>query len=658
MGVVDEIKSRLDIVEFISAYAPSLKKAGRTYKGLCPFHAEKTPSFIVFPDTQTWHCFGACGVGGDIFGFLMRREGYDFPEALKVLADKAGVLLQERSPEALETDKIRHRLLEIMSAAAAFFYEQLTAAPEGAFAREYIAGRGLSQAIIHRFQLGYAPNQWEALKAHLLKKGYAEADLVSAGLLVVKEDGSAKYDRFRDRFMVPIRDVQGDVIGFGARALREGQMPKYLNSPQSALFDKSATLFALDVAKGAIRDGGQAVIVEGYMDALQAHERGFTNVVAEMGTALTEPQLHLLKRFTNRFVLALDADTAGSAATLRGINVARESLAQGNVPVPTAGGLIRYENRLDADIRIAALPPGKKDPDDVLKDGPAAWQNVIDQAVPLVDYYIRAVTADLDLTTAKGKTAAVQAVMPVLQELKNPVEQNNYLLELARLVKIEERTLRAELQRGPAKTNRPAAKPIVPTPPPVAPAEPSANKTAPGVGLEETCLAMLIGQPVVLDRVNQKLYNNQAEVLAVEDFTNVENGALFLIIKKWAVSPAATLDALIEQVNHHLEGRLALLVDLWHSQPKPKDSSTGPTIDDVEKALPQIILRMRREKQEARIEKLSFLLADASTAGDGEAELNYKRMVSEVKTAINKLDKAKDALSIMGRRRIEEKYSG
>lgn len=657
MGVVDEIKSRLDIVEFISAYAPSLKKAGRTYKGLCPFHAEKTPSFIVFPETQTWHCFGACGVGGDIFGFLMRREGYDFPEALKVLADKAGVLLPERSAEAQESDKTRRRLLEIMSAASEFFYEQLTVSPEGAFAREYITGRGLSQTTIHRFQLGYAPNQWEALKLRLLKKGYTEADMVSTGLLVVKEDGSAKYDRFRDRFMVPIRDVQGDVIGFGARALREGQMPKYLNSPQSALFDKSATLFALDVAKGAIRDKGQAVIVEGYMDALQAHERGFTNVVAEMGTALTEPQLHLLKRFTSHFVLALDADKAGSAATLRGINVARESLAQENVPVPTAGGLIRYENRLNADIRIAALPPGKKDPDDVLKEGPSAWQTVIDQATPLVDYYIKAVTADLDLSTAKGKTAAVQAVMPVLQELKNPVEQNNYLLELARLVKIEERTLRAELQRGPAKTNRPPAKPAAPTPPPAgAPEEAAATKTTPVAGLEETCLAMLIGAPAILDRVNQKLYNNQAEVLAVEDFANVENGALFLVIKKWAVSPAAALETLVEQVNPHLEGRLALLINQWHSQPKHRPQEIS--LDDAEKALSQIILRMRREKQEARIEKLSFLLADASAAGDQEAELNYKRMVSEVKTAINKLDKAKDALSIMGRRRFEEKYSG
>lgn len=655
MGVVDEIKSRLDIVEFISAYAPSLKKAGRTYKGLCPFHAEKTPSFIVFPETQTWHCFGACGAGGDIFGFLMRREGYDFAEALKVLADKAGVLLHERSAEALETDKIRRRLLEIMSAAATFFYEQLTAVPEGAFAREYIAGRGLSQATIHRFQLGYAPNQWDALKLHLLKKGYAEPDLVSAGLLVVKEDGSAGYDRFRDRFMVPIRDVQGDVIGFGARALHEGQVPKYLNSPQSALFDKSATLFALDVAKNAIREGGQAVIVEGYMDALQAHERGFTNVVAEMGTALTEAQLHLLKRFTSRFVLALDADTAGSAATLRGINVARESLSQENVPVPTAGGLIRYENRLDADIRIAALPPGKKDPDDVLKEGPQAWQAVIDQAAPLVDYYIKAVTAGLDLTTAKGKTAAVQAIMPILQELKNPVEQNNYLLELARLVKIEERTLRAELQRAPAKTNRP----VVAKPPAIAPEETAAGKTAPACGLEEICLAMLIGQPAVLDRVNQKLYNNKVEILAVEDFANVENGALFLIIKKWAVSQPATLDALIEQVSHHLEGRLALLIDQWHSQTRRQaDSTRPPTIEEVEKQLPQIILRLRRQQQEARIEKLSFLLADATSAGDQEAELNYKRMVSEVKTAINKLDKAKDALSIMGRRRIEEKYSG
>jgi DNA primase len=648
MSVVDEVKSRLDIVDFVASYVPSLKKAGRTYKGLCPFHTEKTPSFVVFPDTQTWHCFGACGTGGDIFTFIMRQEGLDFGETLKFLAAKAGVPLRERSPEEIEADQARQKLLEIVAAASTFFHEQLLNSPEASFVRDYVSERGLSVQTVHQFQLGYAPNQWDALKLYLQGKGYTEADLVAAGLLVTREDGSPGYDRFRNRLVVPIRDLQGRVIGFGARALHENQAPKYLNSPQSALFDKSAILYALDVAKNAIRDTGQAVIVEGYMDVLQAHERGYANVVAQMGTALTEQQLKLLKRYAKQFVLALDADSAGSAATLRGINVARESLAEEVVPVPTARGLIRYEERLEADIRIASLPPGQ-DPDDVLKEGPEAWQKLVDQALPLVDYYIQTITADLDLTTAKGKARAVQELMPLLREVRNSVEQEHYLQQLARLVKIDERTLKAELQRTPGlhtQANKPPqASQLTP-----AEAETVVAPSTPVYGLEEYCLAMLIGQPAVLNVVNQKLYNNQVDVLATDDFQKIENRALFLTIKKWALDQNATLDSLVEMVDEHLEGQLATLMDLWYRQPTP------PT-EYVENELPKIILRMRQQQLKKQIRELNLLQKEALESGDREAALNFRRLISETTQAQrNFLEKAQDALSIMGRRRTEEKY--
>ena len=444
MSVVDEIKARLDIVEVISGYLPSLKKAGRTYKAPCPFHNEKTPSFVVFPETQSWHCFGACGTGGDLFGFVMKQEGLDFRGALEFLAAKAGVSLQEKTPDMIEADKARQRLLEMMAAAAAYFHDLLLKSPQAGFSREYLSGRGLGDRVINQFQLGYALDQWEALKAHLTAKGYTDQDLLNGGLLVERDDGSPGYDRFRHRLMIPIRDGRGQVIGFGARALNDDQVPKYLNSPQTTLFDKSAVLYGLDMARRAMRDAGQVVIVEGYLDVLQAHQQGQANVIAQMGTALTETQLKQLQRHTKKMILALDADTAGSSATLRGINTAREVLDE-MVAVPTARGLIRYESRLKVDIRVATLPPGK-DPDDILKADLSTWQHLIDSALPLVDYFIRQTAAELDMETAQGKSQAVQVILPVIREVSDAVQQDHYLRQLASLVKIDERTLRTELQ--------------------------------------------------------------------------------------------------------------------------------------------------------------------------------------------------------------------
>jgi len=649
VSAADEIKSRLDIVDFISGYVPSLKRAGKTYKGLCPFHSEKTPSFVVYPDQQTWHCYGACSTGGDIFSFVMKREGYDFVEALKVLAAKAGVPLEERSPEATEADQRQKKLLEMVAVTAQFFHRQLLQSPQAEFCREYVARRGLSQKTIVAFQLGYAPNQWEALKTFLLQRGYSEQDMIAGGVLVTKEENRPGYDRFRDRFVVPIRDVRGRVVGFGARALRDGQQPKYLNSPQSILFDKSAILFGLDVAKSAIRDLEQAVIVEGYMDALQAHEHGFGNVVAEMGTALTERQLKQLKRFTPRFVLALDSDNAGSTATLRGINLAREALSETVVPIPTPQGLIRYEGRLDAEIYVATMPVGK-DPDDVLRQDPSLWKTAITQAMPLVDYYIQSITSGVDLTTAKGKSGAIKEIMPLLREISSPVEQAHYLQQLARLVTIDERTLRAELQRAAGPT---------PSLPP-SPAIPFAEKTglstngkfppvtkATDIGAEELCLAMIVGKPEMLSQMNRKLFDNGIDVLAVADFVKRENGELFLGLKQWAVTEHPTTETLLASVPTVLQGHLAAIMTLWHEQPQKLPD------EYVQKELPKMVVRMRRRRLERDVAALNMSQIDALEAGDRTQASHFQQLISEIKTTLKLLDKAYDALSIMGRRRTE-----
>jgi len=367
MSVIDEVKSRLDIVEVISAYIP-LQKAGRNYKALCPFHSEKTPSFVVFPESERWHCFGACGEGGDIFTFVMKREGWDFRTALEELARRAGVELRPRTPAQKQAEEEADRLRELLAAAARYYHHLLLHALEAEAVRDYVAKRGLSDETVEQFSLGYSLPGWDNARAYLTEQGYTVDEIIKVGMLVQKADTGSTYDRFRDRLMIPIRDVKGHVIGFGARTLDPEGVPKYLNSPQTAFFDKSHTLFGLDMARRAIRDEDRAVIVEGYMDVMQAHQAGFSNVVAQMGTALTEAQLRQLQRYTKRLVLALDPDAAGINATLRGVEVAQETLEQEWEPVFDPRGLVGYEGRLGAEIRVLRLPRGQ-DPDDLIRAG-------------------------------------------------------------------------------------------------------------------------------------------------------------------------------------------------------------------------------------------------------------------------------------------------
>jgi DNA primase len=284
VGAIEEVKERLDLVAVISGYVP-LKKAGRSYKGLCPFHTEKTPSFVVFPETGTWKCFG-CGAGGDLFGFVMRKENLEFGEALRLLAQRAGVTLEPLRPEDKAEASLKDRLRKMNELAAEYFHHLLLNSPEGAKARDYLVMRGISDETRDGFQLGYAKEEWQALGNHLTNKGYSWPNLLEAGL-VVEREGGGYYDRFRGRLIFPIRDAAGYVVGFGARALGDA-VPKYLNSPQTAIFDKSGGLYGIDQARTAIRDQALVVIVEGYMDVLMAHQLGRKNVVASMGTALTE----------------------------------------------------------------------------------------------------------------------------------------------------------------------------------------------------------------------------------------------------------------------------------------------------------------------------------------------------------------------------------
>jgi DNA primase len=507
MTVISEIKSRLDIVELVSAYV-TLQKSGRNFKAPCPFHAEKQPSFYVFPDRQSWHCFGACNTGGDIFSFVMKKENAEFGEALRLLAEKAGVRLEPVTPQRAVEDEQRLRLIQMNEAAATFFHHQFLNAAAAGHARRYLEKRGVNAESLRAFRIGYSLEGWETLREYLTGKGYSEKELVEGGLLIAREGGGGAYDRFRNRLMFPICDVQGKVIGFGGREL-DGSVPKYMNSPQTPVFDKSGVLYGIDQARDAIRALNLAILVEGYMDVILPHQYGERNVVASMGIALTEKQLNLLKRLTRNVALALDADAAGEEAMLR-IAAVGESMGKDVVAVPTWTGLIRYENTLDAEIKVVVLPPGK-DPDEVILADVKQWRELVGKASPIVDYALEVVSRKADLTTAKGKSDAATKLVPLIREIKDPVRQAHYVQKLGRLLKTDERALWIAVNRAASARPQPLIVRQAVSPAPARLISPAK------VAVEEYFLSLVLQFPEL---------RTAAEVPA-EYFTSTENRAIW-----------------------------------------------------------------------------------------------------------------------------------
>jgi DNA primase len=637
MSVVDEVKDRLDIVEVIQPYV-SLKKAGRNYKGLCPFHAEKTPSFVVFPETGTWHCFGACGTGGDVFTFIMKQENLEFGEALNLLAQRAGVELEPRSSQAAEVDKRLDLLREINQAAATYFHHLLLHSDEGLRAQAYLTTRGLEQETLDRFQVGYALDQWDGLLRYLGSKSYSLIELAEAGVIVEREDGSGYYDRFRKRVIFPIHDQRGRTIGFGGRVLGD-ETPKYLNSPQTPLFDKSSVLFGLDQAKRGIRTTGEAIIVEGYMDVLMAHQRGLNNVVAQMGTALTEAQLKLLKRHTQRFILALDSDLAGDQATLRGLDMARQVMDRDVVPVPTPRGLIRFEDRLAADIRIVSLPVGL-DPDEVIRESPSRWAQLIAQAKPVMDYYFQALTADLDLGTAQGKSEAVRALAPLIIEVGNRVQRTHYLQQLARIVQIDERVLWQQIQQTAGRQR------------PRAPSRPKQSAEPPEkapLGLDEHCVSFVLRYPELLVQADEALRACDEEPLSSEDLSRPEDRPLLTNWRQWLAAggtPAAR-GAFYDTLDERLQDRVEALLRAQEDQPPvPADLLRDKVLD--------AITQLRIRNLQAQNRKVRFLQEDALEAGEREAFRRYGQLTIEIAARIRRLEQAMNDRSLAGRRQRED----
>ncbi len=633
MSVVDEIKRRLDIVEFIGSYVP-LQKAGRNFKALCPFHTEKTPSFIVFAETQSWHCFGACSTGGDILSFAMRQENMTFSEALRFLAERAGVSLRPLDGEEAKRKDEIDRLRAANSAAAQHYHRVLMAATAGEPAVRYLEGRGVSRETMATFQLGYAVDDWHDLEQHLRRAGISQPDMLAAGLLSESDSGNV-YDRFRGRLMFPIRDVRGQVIGFAGRVL-DDSVPKYLNSPQTSLFDKGGVLYGIDLARRSIRETGRVIIVEGYMGVIVLQQCGVPNVVACMGTALTERQLRILKPMTEVLILALDADTAGRVATERGVSMAQELLKQRVVPVLTARGLVRYEEHLDAEIRILVLPEGL-DPDELVLRDRARWDASVTHALSVADYFFETIFQEVDTSTAKGKRVAVERLLPVIAALGSPVERAHYLQRLAQTVRVDERDLARQLDRlrlDSAGSDRGRARARAQR----SPEQPVPDQAAqPAFGLEERCLALLLQTPTML------LQATKTGMLGEEAFQDARNREVFASLRRFVlaspecdeIKAGAGLDT---DQTAHVEWLLDTLCG-------------GPPFSPemAREDLVKCSMRLRKKYLSRLIGELRFVQQDAQEHGTEERVRELNEIIDDLTRDYLQIDQRAYAATLAGR---------
>ena len=623
IGVAAEVKGKLSVVDVVGETV-QLKKAGSTYKGLCPFHGEKTPSFTVTPARDSWKCFG-CGEGGDIFSFVMKRDGLSFPEALKVLATKAGVELDERTSRE---DARKARLRSVLESAIAFYHAVLTGSKTGAPALDYLRSRGFTDATIAAHQLGYAPGGWDTLGRTLAAKRQIRADeLVEVGLAQPRQGGrGGAYDRFRDRVVFPIRDMNGTAVGLGGRILPaiaddgRDHGPKYLNSPATPLFDKSRTLYLIDRAKGSIRKTGQAVIVEGYTDALMAHQAGFDNVVASLGTALTPGQVAVLTRYGKRIALAYDVDAAGEKAGTFGVNALEAIIPQ----------LAAADTGVELDeVRVVRLPDGK-DPDEVLRDTPDLWREEVRTAQPIVDYLIDQHARAVDLKTPGGKARFVDAIVPTLRAIPNPVMRDAYLQTIHRVSGVEERSVLEVLHRrpvGPAVQGRITADAVIGA----ADALPVDRILAAITPVEEELLRLILLVP------DQQL--RAADEIGPDQLPSTPARELFRAIvlqrapNDQGVHPAFSMSALIAG----LDDETRALAQAILARPSPDVAAVGS--ERIAYAVDRCLLRLERLRLDERADWVAaeILAAEGRGARDDVTRLlDLQRQNNESRRAVDR----------------------
>ena len=513
----EQVRSTANIVEVISGYVP-LKKRGQNFWGCCPFHGEKTPSFAVNPAKNMFYCFG-CHEGGDIFKFIMKMESCDFMEALKLLAARYGIPVPERQKTAVEIrrEKHRERIYETNATACRFYQACLLKTPYGKGALAYLNGRGISQEIISSFSIGYALDSFTSLLSNLGRHGYKGEELLAAGL--VAEGRQQLYDKFRNRVMIPIKDPKGKIVGFGGRVL-DNSTPKYLNTAETEWFNKRRLLFAMDVAYKAIRSSRQAIVVEGYMDAISLHAAGISNVVASMGTAFATEQAKLLKRIASEIVFCYDSDSAGRKASVRAVSIAR------------AEGL---------KVRIAGVPEGK-DPDEYVRHyGKEAFLEVIAQAREGIDFQIEETILQSDVSNLAGKVEAVSNILPFLLECKSEIEAAEHMRRLAQRLTIDEGLIVEEYRKATKKNGARRESAYVPVT--------DVKKISVRRQAEEQLLAVLLEEPWLADGCQQ--------VLQLTGWSDPSLAQIFAFLQALVEENAFTIDKLNDALDGNAQSVLA-----------------------------------------------------------------------------------------------------
>jgi len=639
MSTIDEIKAKIDIVDLVSEAGVKLRHAGKNYTGFCPFHDNKhTPAFVIWPESGTWRCFGQCNEGGDIFKFVMKRDGLDFKDALQKLADRAGVKVESLQREAPQVKEANEHLRALLEDAIIYYRTQLFNNKD---VLTYLhQKRGLTDATIETFGLGYAPHGYDNLIKHFAPKGYSQQELIDAGMLSVRESDSQtsntesrSFDRFRNRIMIPIRDEQGRMAGFGARIVDPNDVPKFLNSPETPIFSKGRVLYGLDRARKPIRTADQAVIVEGYLDVIALHQAGYENVVSPMGTALTEDQMRLLKKFTRRIVLALDPDTAGQKAVLRGLDAARSAMDKEGELGFDARGLLRNESRLQADLRVATMPDDL-DPDEIVARDKEEWKKLIEDAKPIVTHVMETLAAGQNLNDPKVKNQIAAQTLPLIEDLPNPLERDTYRQALARMLKVDERSLLATQPQGP-RVRRPRQVEKNE-------ARESAATVAVSVSsskaVEEYVIGVLFRKPELLYRLDRSLQEFGLIALTAEDFEYTDNQLLFGLIRE-SVEQDKTEhhDFVVEALPESLQARSRELV---------KEAEKQERLD--EKLLEELlrgVIKLRRVAAGENINQLRFLQEEAHQGGDLRAS-SYQDLVLQHTRLLRDLDQAHRKMAV------------
>jgi len=586
---LQEIQDRLNIVEVIGGYLP-LKKAGRNFKGLCPFHAEKTPSFMIYPEKQFFICYG-CGAAGDLITFLMKHERLEFPEAVELLARKAGVPVPEFGARG-SSSGIEAKLYRVNEWAARVYRDLLAVSPEAKGARAYLEERGLEPAVWETFQLGYAPDRWDHLSRAAEKEGFSPELLEQAGLSIRKEGGGS-YDRFRNRVIFPIWDARGRVIAFSGRLIEEDpKSPKYLNSPETELYVKGKTLYGLHLAAPHIREQDFCIVVEGNMDWVTPTARGFRNTVASMGTALTEAQVKGIRRLTRNVVMVYDGDAAGQAATLKGLDL-----------------FLQQEMR----VRVAVLPPGT-DPDSLIrKQGVEAFARVLKECKELFDYKLDGLTRQWNPKELEGRIGICREMLPTIKRVPNVIQRGEYIRRLAEILGVGEALLWKEMERVKLQSSEWKPEGGLETPPP-----PKEAIHPP----EEVLAGLLLEDPVRVEIVESGLRLEDLRDPAVRELV------------AWLVE---------RRGGGNLPGGPA---DFWERFPRESGPwenrrsrwlAEADSTEDKERALDQVIAQIRKARARASKQDLCVLLQKAEELGDQQ---EVTRLIAEI-NRLNKLQETR-----------------